>query len=45
MPTYTFFFRNEKNEIVSPFFNSESEAMQWLNNIAVTTVSEKDAAL
>ena len=29
MQTYTYFWKNENNQIVSPFFDSEAEAMAW----------------
>jgi hypothetical protein len=29
MQTYTYFWKNEKNQMVSPFFDSEAEAMTW----------------
>ena len=29
MQSYTYFWKNEKEQIVSPFFNSETEAMDW----------------
>jgi hypothetical protein len=31
MQSYTYFWKNEKEQIVSPFFNSETEAMTWTN--------------
>lgn len=31
MQSYTYFWKNEKEQIVSPFFNSETEAMAWTN--------------
>jgi hypothetical protein len=31
MQSYTYFWKNEKDQIVSPFFNSETEAMAWTN--------------
>jgi len=31
MQTYTYFWKNENEQIVSPFFNSETEAMDWTN--------------
>jgi hypothetical protein len=30
LPTYTYFWVNEKNKVVSPYFNSEQEAQDWL---------------
>jgi hypothetical protein len=30
MNTYTYFYKNEKNQTISPFFNSEREARDWL---------------
>jgi len=29
MATYTYFWKNETNNVVSPFFNSEAEALAW----------------
>lgn len=29
MHTYTYFWINEKNSVVSPYFNSEAEALEW----------------
>jgi len=29
MQTYTYFWKNESNQMVSPFFDSEAEAMAW----------------
>ena len=31
MQTYTYFWKNENGQMVSPFFNSEVEAMEWTN--------------
>jgi hypothetical protein len=31
MQTYTFFWKNENDQIASPFFDSEAEAMAWTN--------------
>lgn len=31
LPTYTFFWVNNKNHIISPYFDTESEADEWLN--------------
>jgi hypothetical protein len=31
MQTYTYFWKNENNQMVSPFFDSEAEAMAWTN--------------
>ena len=30
MNTYTYFYKNEKNQTISPFFNSEREAEDWM---------------
>ena len=30
MNTYTYFWRDENGQIVSPFFDSEAEANEWL---------------
>ena len=29
MNTYTYFFVNEKEQVVSPFFDSDGEAWEW----------------
>jgi hypothetical protein len=29
MNTYTYFWKNKDNHTISPFFNSEAEALQW----------------
>lgn len=29
MASYTYFWKNENNQLSSPFFNSEAEAMDW----------------
>ncbi len=29
MQTHTYFWKDENNHTVSPFFNSEAEAMDW----------------
>ena len=29
MQTYTYFWKNENNQMVSPFFDSEAEAFAW----------------
>ena len=34
MHTYTYFYVNEKNVTISPFFNSDKEAEQWLREQA-----------
>ena len=34
MHTYTYFYINEKNVTVSPFFNSQKEAGDWLKEQA-----------
>ena len=31
MQTYTYFWKNDNNQLSSPFFNSEAEAMAWTN--------------
>ena len=31
MPTYTYFWKNENDQIASPCFDSEIEAMAWTN--------------
>jgi len=29
MQTYTYFWKNENQQMISPFFNSEADAMAW----------------
>jgi hypothetical protein len=29
MSSYTYFWKNETNQMVSPFFDSEAEAIDW----------------
>ena len=31
MQTYTYFWKNENDQIVSPFFDSETDALAWTN--------------
>jgi hypothetical protein len=31
MQTYTYFWKNDNDQIASPFFDSEAEAMAWTN--------------
>lgn len=31
MQTYTYFWKDKNNHMVSPFFDSEAEAMAWTN--------------
>ncbi len=31
MPTYTYFWVSSEKRIVSPYFNSEEEAHQWMD--------------
>jgi hypothetical protein len=31
MQTYTYFWKNENDQIASPFFDSESAALDWTN--------------
>lgn len=33
MATYTYFWKNEQERIVSPFFNSENEAWDWIKSV------------
>ena len=30
MSSYTYFYKNENNQMISPFFDSEKEAEDWL---------------
>lgn len=32
MHTYTFFWVNDKHQVISPYFDSENEAKEWLEN-------------
>jgi|LakMenEpi03Aug12_release.lakeMendotaPanAssembly.Ray.scaffolds.fasta_scaffold378688_1 hypothetical protein len=34
MHTYTYFYVNDKNVTISPFFNSDKEAEEWLKEQA-----------
>jgi len=38
LPTHTFFWVDQKNRVVGPYFNSEHEAQDWL---AQNTSSEE----
>lgn len=38
MNTYTYFYKNENNQTISPYFDSEREAEEWLQ----TKVDEFD---
>ena len=31
MNTYTYFWKNSDNHTISPFFNSESDAQDWMD--------------
>lgn len=33
MHTYTYFWKNEQERVVSPFFNSEQEAWDWIKSL------------
>ena len=33
MNTYTYFWKNEQERVVSPFFDSEKEANEWLKTV------------
>jgi hypothetical protein len=33
MHTYTYFFVNDSNQTVSPFFESDEEAWEWFNKV------------
>lgn len=33
MTTHTWFFVNEKQQCISPFFDSEEEAKDWLDSV------------
>ena len=33
MHTYTWFYVNEKQQCISPFFNSEEEAKEWFDKV------------
>lgn len=32
MATYTYFWKDKENKTVSPFFDTEQEAMNWVSN-------------
>ena len=33
MNSYTYFYVNEKNTCVSPYFDTEEEAVEWFNKV------------
>ena len=33
LSSYTFFYVDEKNTLVSPYFDSEEEAVEWFNKV------------
>jgi hypothetical protein len=33
MNTYTYFWKNEQQRVVSPYFDSENDAYQWIKSI------------
>ena len=33
MSTYTYFYVNENQRMVSPFFDSEQEALEWFDKV------------
>jgi hypothetical protein len=33
MQTYTYFWKNQNNNVVSPYFDSEEEAIAWTKEI------------
>jgi hypothetical protein len=42
MHTYTYFWVNEKHQVISPYFDSDTEAHEWLkmNDLKFTTAGE-----
>ena len=36
MHTYTYFWVNEQRNIVSPYFDTEDEAKEWLNDKTIS---------
>ena len=44
MQTYTYFWKNENGQMVSPFFNSEVEAMDWTNEKPEPRIAEEAKA-
>jgi uncharacterized protein YfcZ (UPF0381/DUF406 family) len=42
MPTYTYFYIDKDNRIVSPFFDSNEHAEQWLNNFIEKAKGKQD---
>lgn len=32
LPTYTYFWVDKNHKVYSPYFNSEDEAKEWINN-------------
>lgn len=44
MASYTYFWKNENNQLSSPFFNSEAEAMAWTNEKPEPRIREDSIA-
>ena len=44
MQTYTYFWKNENNQMVSPFFDSEAEAMAWTKEKSDPKVRDDEKA-
>ena len=44
MQTYTYFWKNENNQMVSPFFDSEAEAMAWTKEKPEPRILDDDRA-
>jgi hypothetical protein len=44
MQTYTYFWKNETNNVVSPYFDSEAEAMDWTKEKPEPRILDDDRA-
>jgi hypothetical protein len=44
MQTYTYFWKNENNNVVSPYFDSEAEAMDWTKEKPEPRILDDDRA-
>jgi hypothetical protein len=44
MQTYTYFWKNENNNVVSPYFDSEAEAMDWTKEKLEPRILDDDRA-
>jgi hypothetical protein len=41
LPTYTYFWVNESEKVVGPYFNSEQEAQKWMSTHGIPVKYEK----